>query len=173
MTGNAVLYLRALNACPVLPVSLHVRKHWHSLHMYGRLRPAGMIDELLPHICMSQALVVHCACKASETRCAGNCAQQPTWSVLCGSMTGPDRRWHSARSQSDKGFARDVSMSASKKSAQDICLKGVATLKSVVEKNIRVSCKQVASLWHKSCCGHNCLLALLRCIHKQISCTSY
>ncbi len=56
-------------------------------------------------------------------------------------MTGPDSRWHKALSQSDKGFARDVMISARRKSAHDISLYGVATLKKVAEKNILVSCR--------------------------------
>ncbi len=58
-------------------------------------------------------------------------------------MTGPDSRWHKALSQSDKGFARDVMISATRKSAHDISLYGVATLKKVAEKNILVSCRTV------------------------------
>ena len=58
-------------------------------------------------------------------------------------MTGPDSRWHKALSQSDKGFARDVMISARRKSAHDISLYGVATLKKVEEKNILVSCRMV------------------------------
>ncbi len=58
-------------------------------------------------------------------------------------MTGPDSRWHKALSQSDKGFARDVMISANRKSAHDISLYGVATLKKVAEKNILVSCRMV------------------------------
>ena len=45
-----------------------------------------------------------------------------------------------ARSLSDRALAREVSTSASRKSAQVTSLTGVATRNKVVEKNCRVSC---------------------------------
>lgn len=62
-----------------------------------------------------------------------------TWSEACGCMTGPASRWQRARSRSDSALARDVSTSASRKSAHDTSLTGVATRYSVLAKNWRVS----------------------------------
>ena len=52
----------------------------------------------------------------------------------CGLMTGPAIMWHIARSESDSALAREVRISASKKSDHVTSRTGVATLNRVLAK---------------------------------------
>ena len=55
-------------------------------------------------------------------------------STLCGSRTGPDSKWHRARSESESAFDSEVRISANKKSDHVTSRHGVATRSSVAPK---------------------------------------